>query len=82
MIVVMDMIEQVITAAGGVSALASQLGVKPPTVYQWRSAERKISPRLALAIQGKWPNIASVHVLRPDVFGPAPVCAQEGANET
>ena len=68
----MDKIEQLVKAAGGVSALASELGVKPPTVSQWRSGGRPIPPRLALVAQAKWPGIASVHELRPDVFGPAP----------
>jgi len=65
----MDKIEDLICAAGGVSALAVELGVKPPTVSQWRSGVRPIPARLALAAQAKWPLVASVHDLRPDVFG-------------
>lgn len=65
----MDKITLVIEAAGGVSALAAQLGVKAPTVYQWKNGERKVSPRLALVICQKWPDIATVHDLRPDIFG-------------
>ncbi|MCE7031763.1 helix-turn-helix domain-containing protein [Lysobacter sp. GX 14042] len=65
-------VERVIEEAGGVSALASKLGVKPPTVYQWKSGDRKVSPRLAIAMSKKFPGIASVHDLRPDVFGPEP----------
>lgn len=68
----MDKITRVIESAGGVSALAAALGVKAPTVYQWKSGERKVSPRLALAISQMWPTVATVHDLRPDVFGPAP----------
>lgn len=66
---VMDKIEQLIHAAGGVSALASTLGVKPPTVSQWRKGERPVSPRLALALAKQWPALVTVHDLRPDVFG-------------
>lgn len=68
----MNKIEMVIDAAGGVPALAAALGVKAPTVYQWRNGERKVSPRLAIAISKQWPAIANVHDLRPDIFGPAP----------
>lgn len=67
----MDKISQVIDAAGGIPALAAALGVKPPTVYQWKNGDRKVSPRLAIAIGQKWPNVATVHDLRPDVFGVA-----------
>lgn len=69
---VMDKIRQLIEVAGGVSALAIELGVKPPTVSQWRNGTRPVPPRLALAIAEKWPAVASVNELRPDVFGPAP----------
>lgn len=68
----MNQIALVIEAAGGVSALALKLGVKAPTVHQWKTGDRKVSPRLALAIEREWPGLASVHDLRPDVFGPAP----------
>ena len=68
----MTKIERVIDVAGGVSALALKLGVKPPTVYQWKTGERKVSPRLALAIEREWPEVATTHDLRPDIFGPAP----------
>lgn len=66
---VMDKIEQLIHAAGGVSALAGSLGVKPPTVSQWRKGERPVPPRLALALAKQWPALVTVHDLRPDVFG-------------
>lgn len=68
----MDKIAEVIQTAGGVSALAKALGVQPPTVHQWKTGDRKVSPRLALAIARNWPDLVSVHDLRPDIFGPAP----------
>ena len=68
----MDKLTRVIEAAGGVSALATALDVKAPTVHQWKSGDRKVSPRLALAISQKWPDLVTVHDLRPDIFGPAP----------
>ena len=70
-ILVMDKIARVIEQAGGVSALASQLQVKPPTVSQWKSGGRKVSPRLALQITRLWPDLVTVHDLRPDIFGAA-----------
>jgi len=75
----MSQIERVIEAAGGVSALATKLGVKAPTVHQWRTGDRKVSPRLALAIEREWPRLVSVHDLRPDVFGPPPTREDEAA---
>jgi DNA-binding transcriptional regulator YdaS (Cro superfamily) len=67
----MTIIERVIDRAGGISALAARLGVKPPTVHQWKKGDRKVSPRLALLIAREWPDEATVHDLRPDIFGPA-----------
>lgn len=67
----MSTIERVIDEAGGVSALAAKLGVKPPTVHQWKNGERKVSPRLSLAIAKEWPDLVTVHDLRPDIFGTA-----------
>ena len=66
----MNKIALVIDAAGGIPALASELSVKAPTIYQWKNGTRKVSPRLALAITQKYPNLATVHDLRPDIFGP------------
>ena len=68
----MDKISRIIDEAGGVGALADALGVRAPTVYQWKNGDRKVSPRLALAISKKWPELTTVHDLRPDVFGPPP----------
>lgn len=65
----MKPIERVIESAGSVSALALALGVKPPTVSQWKNGDRPVPARFALAIERKWPEIVTVHDLRPDVFG-------------
>lgn len=75
----MDKIEQFVQAAGGITALAARLEVKPPTVYQWKSGDRPVPPRLALALCQHWPGIATVHDLRPDVFGPAPAGQADAA---
>lgn len=66
----MNKIELAIDAAGGVSALAACLQVKPPTVYQWRKGSRPVSPRLTLSIESLFG--ISRHDLRPDIFGPSP----------
>lgn len=71
MMSVMDKIAQVIDAAGGASSLAKRLGVKPPTVYQWKSGVRPIPPRHAIAIGKMWPEVATAAELCPKVFGPA-----------
>ena len=67
----MSQIERVISKAGSVSALARVLGVQPPTVHQWKTGSRPIPARHALAISRAWPDLVSVHDLRPDVFGPS-----------
>ncbi|GHH53060.1 transcriptional regulator [[Pseudomonas] boreopolis] len=68
----MSQIERVINEAGGVSALARVLGVQPPTVHQWKTGDRPVPARHALAISRAWPDLVSIHDLRPDVFGPKP----------
>ena len=72
MMSVMDKIARVIDAAGGVSALAALLGVKPPTVSQWKAGVRPVPPRHAIAIGKMWPDITTAAELCPKVFGPAP----------
>lgn len=67
----MDKLARVIDAAGGVSALAALLGVKPPTVSQWKAGVRPVPPRLVIVMARHWPDLISVSDLRPDVFGPA-----------
>lgn len=75
----MNNIAQVIEVAGGVSALAAKLGVKAPTVHQWRTGGRPVPPRHAIALEREWPQLVSVHDLRPDIFGPAPPSKTEAA---
>lgn len=49
-------VEIAISEAGGVTALARNLGVKPPTVSQWRKGVRPVSARLASEIAGLYPR--------------------------
>lgn len=72
MMLPMDKIKQVVAAAGGVSALATKLGVKPPTVHQWMTGLRPVPARFALALQAAWPQLVNAAELRPDVFGQPP----------
>lgn len=49
--------------------LARQLGIKPPSVYEWK-VRRRIPAERVLEIE-RLTGI-SRHDLRPDVYGPAP----------
>lgn len=67
----MNMIECAINGAGGVTALASKLGIRSPTVSQWKSGARPVPPRFVIAIETASNGAVSRHDLRPDIFGPA-----------
>lgn len=62
-------IERAIDAAGSQQALADLLGIKGPSVYEWRQRGQVPAGRV-LAIEAA--TGVSRHDLRPDVFGPAP----------
>jgi len=66
-------LKKALKAAGGVTALAGQLGIVPSAIPQWRRAPAHHC--LAIA---KLTGI-SPHELRPDIFGAAPVAAPERA---
>lgn len=68
----MNPIDQAIQQAGGVSRLASILGVTPQAVSNWRSRE-SVPAEQVLAIETA--TGISRHDLRPDVFGVAPDAA-------
>lgn len=57
------------TAAGGPTALAHRLGVKPPTVHQWMKGERPIPSARCRAIEEATGGAVTAAELRPDVFG-------------
>ena len=57
-----------IAAYGSAAAMARALGVKPPTVHQWRVCKRPIPPRLARRIAAQ--TGISVESLCPHVFAP------------
>lgn len=65
------LIERVIQATGLSRAeFASQIEADPGFVYQWVTGRRRVSPKYARAIEARFG--VSRHLLRPDVFGPAP----------
>jgi DNA-binding transcriptional regulator YdaS (Cro superfamily) len=64
-------LKAVFDAAGGQSALAKELGIKPQAVQQWK----KVPPKYVLRVEGL--TGYSRYDLRPDVYGEAP--AQEQA---
>ena len=58
-------IAKAIEAAGGVSALAKLLNVRPPSIYSWR----RVPPLRVLAVERA--TGVSRHDLRPDLYPPA-----------
>lgn len=59
-------LQKAISAAGGQSALAASLGIKPQAVQQWKRvpSERVLDVERLTGV--------SRHELRPDVFGQPP----------
>jgi len=57
---------------GGQKRLADSLGIKPPSVNEWM---RKgfVPVGRCRAIERATAGQVSVHELRPDIFGPAPL---------
>ena len=47
----MNKISEAVQEAGGITALARLLGVKPPTVHQWVSGVRPVPPMRCLDIE-------------------------------
>lgn len=62
-------LDQAIARAGSQQALADALGIKSPSITEWRQRGR-IPAERCIAIEGL--TGVSRHDLRPDVFGPAP----------
>ena len=62
-------IERAVRAAGSQQALADALGIRAPSVHEWRKNNRVPAERVLAveAISG-----VSRHELRPDIYGPAP----------
>lgn len=64
-------IERARTKAGGLTKLATALGIKPPSVAEW--IKRGLAPpERCIAIEEATGGKVTRYELRPDVFGPAP----------
>lgn len=61
-----DILKHAIETAGGPSALSRELGISSQAIPQWR----RVPPNRVLEVE----RITGIsrHVLRPDIFGPAP----------
>lgn len=59
--------DEIIAAAGGPSALARQLGIKPQGISQWR----RVPPERVLEVE----RITGIsrYQIRPDIYGDAPI---------
>lgn len=67
-----DALELAIRSAGGAAVVAREFGISSQAISQWKRvpANRVISLETLSGI--------SRHVLRPDIFGPAPKAAKKG----
>ncbi|WP_414498372.1 transcriptional regulator [Stenotrophomonas maltophilia] len=63
----MDALDRAVKAAGGVTSLASHLGVRQSAVSNWRS-RRRVPPAMAIPIESV--TGVSRHDLCPEIFGP------------
>ena len=59
-------IERAITQLGGLSAFASAVGVKPPTVVEWRKNIRPIPPKRCVSIERLTGYKVTRQEIRPD----------------
>lgn len=63
------LIERVICAAGGLSPLARKIGIKPPSVHEWK-VRGQVPGNRVLAVEAV--TGISRHELRPDIYGESP----------
>lgn len=68
----MNKLQSFIDSYGG-SKLASDIGVSKSTVSSWRNGRFLMSHRYARVIADMSDGLLTIHDLRPDIFGPAPV---------
>lgn len=70
-----DAIARAIELAGSQTALADRIGATKQQVNHWATGLMRVPPIRCRAIEQA--TGVSVHLLRPDVFGPAPHEAAE-----
>jgi DNA-binding transcriptional regulator YdaS (Cro superfamily) len=66
-----------ITACGGQTATAMELGVTQGLIWQWLHGRRKIAAHHCLKLASLTGGAVTVHDLRPDVFGESPSVAAQ-----
>jgi DNA-binding transcriptional regulator YdaS (Cro superfamily) len=67
----MKAIDKAIKKAGGLSALADKLGIRPQTVWNWQD-RGKVPPDHAIAVEEATEGAVTRYELRPDIFGKDP----------
>lgn len=73
-----DLVVKAAEIAGGASALANKLGVKPPTVHQWINGDRPVPAHRCPDIEAITGGEVTAKQLRPDVYRTA-VAATDGS---
>jgi DNA-binding transcriptional regulator YdaS (Cro superfamily) len=58
---------QAIELAGGLSRLAALIGVKPPTVHEWKTGERQVPAERCMEIEAAVKGGVTCEQLRPDL---------------
>jgi DNA-binding transcriptional regulator YdaS (Cro superfamily) len=67
-----SVIDRACAAVGGASTLAELLGIKPPSVSEWKTRGRVPAERV-LEIERVTKGAVSRHELRPDLYPREPV---------
>jgi len=71
-------LDTVIEKVGTQQRLAELLGVKSPSIAEWRKRKRVPAER-CIAIETLTSGAVTRYDLRPDVFGPAPKAKRQAA---
>ena len=74
----MTPLDKAIEAAGGVSKLASTLGLRQNVVSNWRG-RGQVPAEHCIGVETATQGAVLRYELRPDVFGPAPADQAEAA---
>lgn len=69
-------LERACEAVGGISEMARQLGIKPPSISEWKARNRVPAERV---LEVEKISGVSRYELRPDIFGPAPSEVRDAA---
>jgi DNA-binding transcriptional regulator YdaS (Cro superfamily) len=72
-------LELAIDAMGTQQALADALGIKSPSITEWR--DRKVPAERCIPIEEATCGAVTRYELRPDVFGPAPAQSADSADK-